>query len=81
MSPTPVLCVVIVSGIVEAFEVEMGIDMDAPVIGSPTDRITLKTTGVKASYSQQAQSVTSTTNSSQHLSDGHHLELETPKYL
>ena len=38
MSPTPVLCVVIVSGIVEAFEVEMGIDMDAPVIGSPTNK-------------------------------------------
>ena len=34
----PVLCVVIVSGITEAYEVEVGIDVDAPVIGDPSDK-------------------------------------------
>ena len=33
----PVLCVVIVAGITETFEVEVGIDIEAPMIGDPSD--------------------------------------------
>lgn len=38
----PVLCVVIVSGKVQAIEVEMGIDIEATVIGSPSDKDYIK---------------------------------------
>ena len=34
----PVLCMIIVAGVIEAYEVETGIDIDAPVIGDPTDK-------------------------------------------
>ena len=34
----PVLCVIIVAGVIEAYEVETGIDIDASVIGDPTDK-------------------------------------------
>ena len=37
-----VLCAVIVSGIMHAFEVEIRIDIDAPVFGSPLIMNTLK---------------------------------------
>ena len=33
----PVLCAVIVSGVTETCEVEMGIDLDAPTFRTPTD--------------------------------------------
>ena len=34
----PVLCVIIIAGVTQAFEVEMGIDLDAPTFGNPTDK-------------------------------------------
>ena len=34
----PVLCVVIIAGVIEAYEVETGIDIDAPVTGDPSDK-------------------------------------------
>ena len=37
LSDEPVLCVVIIAGINQAYEVEVGIDPDAKIIGDPTD--------------------------------------------
>ena len=37
LSGEPVLCVVIIAGINDSYEVEVGIDTDAPIIGDPSD--------------------------------------------
>ena len=37
LSGGAVLCVVIIAGVNQAYKVEAGIDLDAPIIGDPND--------------------------------------------
>ncbi len=73
----PVMCVVIVSGILQSYEVEVVIDIDAPVIGEPTDKdyFEKKKTGEKENYFHQVLNVNLMGRKSQLWFGGHHQEV------
>ena len=51
LSGEAVLCVVIIAGINQAYEVEVGTDLEAPIIGETTDDDYLKRTEVLINFS------------------------------
>ena len=77
----PVMCVVILSGILLSYEVEVGIDIDATVIGEPTDKDYFEKTGEKENYFQQVPNVNLMGRRSQLWFSGHHQEVSLLTYM